>query len=140
MTEHDTSNGTEVVTQSRFCVLKLDESDNWSPEVTTKAKRVFSLYLFDASRRVHCCEFTPSYECTFLESQWHNPALSDREADRLDMEIRQQDIADPPVRYFHCHQIDGLPCINEGEIAVGMIDLSIDHEEEALEYVRHFAV
>jgi hypothetical protein len=126
--------GTEIT--PRFCALKLDETRHWEPGIADRARRIFGVYLFDANKHVHCCEFTPSYECLFVESQFENPGLPDQEQDRLDCEIRQVDVHADPVRYFHCYQIDGLPRIREGELAQGVIDLEIANEEEALEYVR----
>jgi hypothetical protein len=121
----------------RYCALKLDQTRYWTDEIVARAKKIFSVYLFDANKHVHCCEFTPSYECLFVESQYDNPALPDREADRLSVDLLKEDAASDPVRYFHCWEIDGLPRIKEGEPAQGVIDLEIDNEEEALEYVRH---
>ena len=40
------------------------------------------------------------------------------------------------VRYFHCHQFDALPRIGEHDLKVGVTDLVIDNEDEAVEYVQ----
>jgi hypothetical protein len=124
----------------RYCVVKLDETRCWSPDIVRRAKRVLCVYLFNATRRVHCCEFMPSYECLFVESQWDNPELPDCESDRLSVDILQGDNASEPVRYFHCHQIDDLPRIDEGDVSVGLIDLGIEDKEEAFEYLRLRAI
>jgi hypothetical protein len=138
MTEIETTEaqGTARDVRPRYCVVKLDETGNWSPDIVRRAKRVLGVYVFVANLHVHCCEFTPSYECLFVESQWDNPDLPDREADWLDVDIREGDRASEPVRYFHCWQIDGLPRTREGEVQVGVIDLGIDNEDEAFEYLR----
>ncbi|HLN28588.1 MAG TPA: hypothetical protein VK395_12670 [Gemmataceae bacterium] len=125
----------------RYCVLKIDETENWlDQDIVARAKRIFGVYLFDRHTHVHCCELTPSYECLFVESQWDNPDLSDLETDWLSADILQGDNYAEPVKYFHCWQIDGLRRIKDGEIAVGVINLEIDNEEEALEYVRQRGV
>lgn len=130
----------EQEAKPNYCVLKLDETRNWTPEIAERAKKILGVYLFDASKCVHCCEFTPSYECLFVESQWHNPDLPDRDADWLSVEIMEADNCSDPVRYFHCREIDGLPRIKEGESGVGVIDFGIQDEEEALEYLRQRSV
>jgi hypothetical protein len=130
----------EAGLRPRFFVLKLDETHNWAADIAGRAKRILGVHLFDANLHVQCCEFTPSYECMFVESQWDNPDLPDREADWLSMDIAEGDNASEPVRYFHCHEIDGLPRIREGELAVGIIDLDIADEEEAIEYLRQRSV
>ena len=137
--ERQTNTDTEV--KPRYCAVKLDETRNWlDTSVVERAKRIIGVYLFDANLRVHCCEFTPSYECLFVESQWDNPALPDREADWLSVDIMEGDNASDPVRYFHAHEIDDLPRIKEGDLTPGVIDLGIDNEEEAFEYVRQRSV
>ena len=55
----------------------LDETQVWAEEVVRSAKQVFGLYVFDQNRRVHCCEFTPSYECLFVGSAIGNTDLDD---------------------------------------------------------------
>ena len=40
------------------------------------------------------------------------------------------------MKYIHCREIDALPRISEQDLKVGVSDLDIEDEEEALEYVR----
>lgn len=132
---------TQAEVKPRYCVLKLDETQNWLDQgLVSRAKRILGVYLFDANLHVRCCEFTPSYECYFVESQFDNPDLPDRDADWLCVDLMAGDDCAEPVRYFHCWQIDGLPRIKEGDVAQGVIDLDISDEEEAFEYVRQRAV
>lgn len=126
--------------QSHFYVLKLDETENWCQEVKDKAKRILGIYLFDKTRHVHCCEFTPSYECIFIESQWENLDLSDNEQEELDDLIQEGNRETNNVNYYHTYVIDDLPLIKEGQVARGIIDLGIDNEEEALEYLAYNGV
>ena len=120
----------------RFNLLRLDETKFWAEEVVRKAKQIFGLYVFDQNRRVHCCEFTPSYECLFVGSAIGNTDLDDDVAERLDAEIREGDLGTEPVKYIHCQEIDALHKIGEQDLKVGVADLGIEDEEEALEYVR----
>jgi hypothetical protein len=121
---------------SRFSLLRLDETKFWAEEVVSKANRVFGLYVFDQNRKVHCCEFTASYECLFVGSAIGNTDLDETAAERLDNAIREGDLETEPVKYIHCHEIDALPKIGEQDLTVGISDLDIEDEEEALEYVR----
>jgi hypothetical protein len=120
----------------RFNLLRLDETQVWAEEVVHRAKQVFGIYVFDQNRRVHCCEFTPSYECLFVGSAIGNTDLDDDVAERLDAEIREGDLGTEPVKYIHCQEIDALPRIGDQDLKVGVSDLDIEDEEEALEYVR----
>ena len=120
----------------RFNLLRLDETQVWAEEVVRRARQVFGLYVFDQNRRVHCCEFTPSYECLFVSSAIGNTDLDDDAAERLDRDIREGDLGTEPVKYIHCHEIEALPSIGEQVLKVGVADLGIENEEEALEYVR----
>src|SRR5947199_10539316 len=71
----------EATVKPRWCVLKNDETANWCEDIVGRAKRIYGVYLFDRNAHVHCAEFTPSYECYFVESQFENSDLPDREAD-----------------------------------------------------------
>jgi hypothetical protein len=119
----------------RFCLLKLDETRHWLDDVAARAGRIFGLYVYDQNRRVHCCEFTPSYECLFVGSASVNTDLDDAATPLAD-EIREGDLGTVPVKYIHCHEIDALPEIGEYDLKVGVSDLGVQHEEEAEEYVR----
>ncbi len=122
--------------QPRFNSLRLDKTKVWAEEVVRRAEQIFGLYVFDQNRRVHCCEFTPSYECFFVGSAIGNTDLDETDAERLDAEIREGDLGTEPIRYFHCHEIDALHKIGDHDLKVGVSDLDIEDEEEALEYVR----
>jgi len=120
----------------RFNLLRLDETKFWAEEVVRKAKQIFGLYVFDQNRRVLCCEFTPSYECLFVGSAIGNTDLDGTDAERLDTDIREGDLGTEPVKYIHCHEIDALHKIGDHDMKVGVADLGIEDEEEALEYVH----
>lgn len=117
--------------KSKFSVVKLDETDRWTPDIAARAGKVFGVYLFDANSPA-CGEF----ECLFVESQFTNPALPDREADWLAVEISERDDHADPVRYLPCALMDSLAQIEEGDLTEGVIDLGIEDEDEAFEYLR----
>jgi hypothetical protein len=119
-----------------FCLLRLDETRHWVDDVAARAGCIFGLYVYDQNRRVHCCEFTPSYECLFVGSASVNTDHDDDAAARLAHEIREGDRGTEPVRYFHCNEIDALPEIGEHDLKMGVSDLGIDDQEKAVKYVR----
>jgi hypothetical protein len=119
----------------RFCLLRLNETEFWAAHIAGRAGRIFGLYVFDGNKGVHLCEFTPSYECRFVGSAFESTDLGDDAAEKLD-DIREGDLGTEPVRYFHCHEIDALPRIGEHDLKVGVADLGIDNEDEAVEYVQ----
>lgn len=121
----------EVEVRPRYSIVKLDETGNWSPDIAARAGKVFGVYLFDANNRA-CGKSTPEYECLFVESQF-DAAPHDH---WLAVEISERDEQAEPVRYVPCDEIDPLPRIEEGDLMEGVIDLGIDNEEDALEYLR----
>jgi len=125
----------EAGIKPKLCVVKLDETDRWTPDSDGRAGKVFGVYLFDANSRAFG-ESTLEYECLFVESQFDNPALYDPEADWLAVEISERDHHADPVRYLPCALIDSLAQMEEGDLTEGVIDLGIDNEEDAFEYLR----
>ncbi|HBF33400.1 TPA: hypothetical protein DDW35_02430 [Candidatus Sumerlaeota bacterium] len=91
-------------------ILKIEQTDNWCEAIRNKVKRIFGVYLFDSKRRVHCCEFTPSYECVFVESQAEFfDASDDAEIENIEEEIRRGDSQTDMVSYLHCHKLESFP-------------------------------
>jgi hypothetical protein len=121
-------------------LLKLDETRNWDAEWLrqNEIRRMFGVYIFDSSTRVHCCEFTPSYEAHFVESQADHDwdALDDVAVDTLDNEIRQSDAHTPEVSYFHCHIISSMKSFKIGLIPPakrnGVVALRYGWSKEAM--------
>jgi hypothetical protein len=110
-------------------VLKVDQTEYWCDEIKKKVKRIFTVYLFNPNKRVHCCEITPSYECVFLEYQIDFPDdISEEERDRIYMEVTevQEDVA-----YYHCSGIDNLPEFKLGFFPEGMMGVCSAGEFEA---------
>lgn len=98
----------------KWTVVKLDETANWEhgdPEIVPRLGRIFGVYVCDRSLHVHCCEFTPSYELHFVESQFEG---SPDDSDRLADYVMDGDRDTPAVCYVHCHSIDGLPRCRPG--------------------------
>jgi hypothetical protein len=96
-------------------ILKRDETEYWAEEVVARAGRIFGVYAYDPSRKVHACELTASYELHFIESQAENCPDDDSERERLDDEIREGDLYTEPVTYIHCHEIDRILVVEDGK-------------------------
>jgi hypothetical protein len=97
-------------------ILKRDETEYWADDIVARAGRIFGVYAYDPSRKVHCCELTASYELHFIESQAEKCPDDDHERERLDDEIREGDLYTEPVTYIHCHEIDKLPVVEDGKM------------------------
>jgi hypothetical protein len=123
----------------KFCVVKVNDTARWSPGIAGRGRTILGVYLFDA-HSLACGDAAPEYECLFVGSQFDNPALPDHEADWLSVEIGEAADQADPVRYLPCDRIDALPRIEEGELPEGFIDLDIDNEEDAIEFLRLRAV
>lgn len=115
----------------KFCVVKLDEAANYPPDISERSKKLFGVYLFDANSRF-CGKSSPEYECLFVETQFD----ADPHDHWLSWEINERDDHADPVRYLPCDEIDALAQIEEGALTEGVIDLGIDNEEDAIEYLR----
>lgn len=99
----------------RIRILKLDESEYWTDEIRSQVKRIFGVYVFDPTWRVHLCEWTASYELHRLESQidFHeNTPESIQE--RIEDEVREAERFSDPVIYVHCHVIDRAERFSQG--------------------------
>jgi len=98
--------------KANFAVVKLDQTDMWhlANEDMVKAGRIYGLYVTDLERRVHCCEFTPSYELHFIMSVFQgNSENTNEDNDHVDDELRDGDRETETVQYMHCHQIENFP-------------------------------
>jgi len=117
-------------------VLLLHETCNWSPDIVQRAEKIYGIYLYNPKVHVHCCEFTPSFELTFVGSV---PEKSD---EKLRDEIQDGDSQCEPIHYMHSHHVEGLPHIKRGNVTVGTYPLrhskgySWDSMEEAEEFWR----
>ena len=127
-------------------ILKIEQTDNWCESIKNKVKRIFSVYLFDSKKRVHCCEFTPSFECLFVESQAEFFASTDdAEIENIEEEIRRGDFQTDMVSYLHCHKLESFPrfkigYLPKGNAGVAMLrGLKSRTAEERLEEAAEYA-
>ena len=133
-------------------ILKIDQTKNWSDEIQKKVKRIFGVFIFDSKKTVHCCELTPSFECTFIGSQVDFiPDTTDKEIDNIEDEILQGEFHEvETVSYFHCHTIDNakrfksgfLPKGNIGTLTItGLVSKDLEERlQEAIQYAHECGV
>jgi hypothetical protein len=103
-----------------FKWVKIDETRHWVEEWRKKnnVKKVVSTFIFNANEITHCCEITPSYWLEHLESYAQldvdTDSMSEEEFDafleesnRVEDEIRDEEIQNNNDMYVHCHEVDG---------------------------------
>lgn len=93
-------------------VVRFDKTHNFliADEDQPYISKIHSIYFFDRSVAVHCCEITPSYELMhlydeieFSDDEIHNDSEL---VDRLDQKYAHEGGDD--VCYIHCHSIDAM--------------------------------
>jgi len=112
------------VLKTDFRVVAIDETRHWSKEIQEACGTIETVYLYDSSVRVNCCELTPSYALTPLYFNTENE-ISDEMHEKLHNELSDE------ISYFHCRVIDEL----ESETTENNIDFESSESEE---YVEHF--
>jgi len=85
--------------------VKMDETQYWKEDFLERigTKKVTAVYIFDANRRVRCCEITPSYEM-YLATNYTDNHLNDDDYEEFEDSWRPEGIGE--VSYFHCYGID----------------------------------
>jgi hypothetical protein len=123
-------------------VLLLDETEHWSEDIVHRANRIFGIYLYDPDKAVHGCEFTPSYELTFVGSAPEQVPEDDETREAFCDKIMDEDSKCEPISYIHCNTIDQMPEIEAGEFKAGTYSLTHLNDgewedmDEAAEYWR----
>jgi hypothetical protein len=90
-------------------LVGIDEGRHWNlpPEVMAKITKIFGVYLFDAKRHVHCCEFTPSYELYPLGTEViFVDGVTEQEREDIWEMLRDGDRDCSNVTYMHVHEVD----------------------------------
>ena len=93
------------------CIVKIPERHHWSDDVQALTTRIVSVYALNRRLHVHLCEFCPSYELWFLETQYeetNDVAADERKRDGLNEMIRGGDGQTEPVVYMHVSDIEPM--------------------------------
>lgn len=101
----------------RICLI--EETENWSREVTERARRIFGVYLYNPDTRTYCCEITPSHELYFLQSVPETVPDDENEREHLLDDINEGNFETERVSYVHCHTLKAMPRIKQGELKTG---------------------
>ena len=100
-------------------IVKLDESFHWCDGIRARVKdgKIYGVYIYRPSKRVRCCEWTPSYELWFIGSEFNYPdGLTQEEQEQLADEIQEADrqvLHETSIIYVHCYMIDTLPTLRK---------------------------
>jgi len=94
-----------------ICIVKLPERQHWSDDVQAMTTRIFGVYALNRRLHVHLCEFCPSYELWFLETQYEETdevAADEDKRDKLNQIILENDGQTEPVIYMHVKDIEPM--------------------------------
>ncbi|KKN01186.1 hypothetical protein LCGC14_1130270 [marine sediment metagenome] len=136
----------------KLVAVKIDETDMWhhtDPEKERLFGRIFGIYAADLSQVTHCCEFTPSYELHFVNSDFEGGEgycdLDDKVQEEMHDYIEEGDRTTDFISYFHCSLIDSFPKISDGfptspakscVIELGFNDADLGGEEDQQEVME----
>lgn len=94
-------------------VIKLDETCFYDKSFLDQygVEKIYGVYIVDFSKRVYCCEITPSYELNFVKSIYEGgPDVEDEEAiEAFECHLYDCDAVTESVSYMHCGSIHSLP-------------------------------
>lgn len=100
--------------------IKLDETQHWRADVVDACGgKILSVYVFEDTRAVYCCELRPSYE---LWLSHYEPACAVSEA-TLDLLMEARSVVDS-VHYVHVSAVDDR----------NLLTPSSDDETRVIEY------
>ena len=85
-------------------IVVIEETEHWlDTGLVEAAGQIFGVYIFDANKRVCCCEFTPSYYLEPFEAAVRNfDTISENDRDEIEEEWR----VSTDAMYCHCSDID----------------------------------
>lgn len=110
----------------KYRIVLLDETEYWREDIAKQAGKIFGVYFFNPAEVTHLCELTPSYALWPLSSVAENLPEDEDEREVFYQNMEDGDSCERTVKYFHCHTIDSMPQIEQGEIARGWYE--IDYE------------
>lgn len=116
---------TDKDTPPAWTAIQIDETRHWSAEFLKKygVTQIYGVYLYDANSRIYCCEMTPSYELSFIESVAGHGIDDEEVWEKFTDDVREADMDADEVIYMHCHDIDGMPAKDKKDLG---FDLTTD--------------
>lgn len=105
----------------RLRLVEIDETEYLGDKCRDQVGRLFTIYLYDADERTHCCELTPSHwlEAVFFETTGQ---IDDDLADDLNQGLYYSS------HYRHCRDVEKLPTMT--------VTYDFEDFEEAREYFQ----
>jgi hypothetical protein len=143
-TENRSQNMTTQTPVPDFWLVKIDETEFWCDYIKSRVKKVWSVYLVDVAQHTFCCEPTPSYWLTFVESYADYLKSSDEtEQDKLSEEIKEAANADEQGMYVRVSDftkkspLDRLPRNRKFHISrKGKREEEVQYAREARRYFK----
>lgn len=90
--------------------LAVFEEDGWCEDLKKKAGgKIYSVYWYDATKAVHLCSFTPSYELYLLEYVADEYPEDDDAREELYDDLTHAVSEGERVIYWNCSDVERLP-------------------------------
>jgi hypothetical protein len=94
--------------KAKFCLVTIDETQNWPEEVVARAGKVYGVYLFDKARPSNPTGLFPKYELHAIGAYPQKEVLQAKEkASRVQTEISAMFY--DGIMFADCRAIDLLP-------------------------------
>ena len=121
--------------ETHFKILKIDDTQDWSKDITDKLGRMYGVHLVDVLERTYLCELTPSYAAYFLYTTYDGYIEDELDRDAMDELIQEGDFQTPEVSYFHVSDVKKF-AHDFGKDQSDYFD-DYDHEiEDMIEYCK----
>jgi hypothetical protein len=103
------------IKKTNWTAIELDQTEYWRDDIKKACGKIMTVYVYDKSVHIHCCEGAPSY---YLIPVYSYPIYPNHVYDMPDKEreeymekyeddIRQGDADDSPA-YYHVSNIDKI--------------------------------
>ena len=87
-------------------VVPMDDTKYWTVPNTPDGCKFISVYAYDDTKGVYCCEITPSRELHFLGTIPTIVPENDTERETFLDIIMENDNQSEPITYIHCSSVD----------------------------------
>lgn len=112
--------------------IVFDHTRYWADDIVARGERIYQTYLFDASRTVHCCEITPSYE---LHPLYATPLVYDEDGELSEEILMHQE---HEIKYYHMHAINRTEPRFIENLGIHQVDEDETVEEAFERLVEHY--
>lgn len=94
----------------RIIAVRLNETEHWSDNITSRSKNIYGHYLYDENLVTHICSFDKHYFLRFVGYDFESEFdANDPRYEELDMEIMDGYHSDDMDSYYPIQTIDRIP-------------------------------